>query len=78
VELANAYGELTNGAEQLERFEKSREFRRQRGAAEYGEPAAFNDILRRNALPVCTGSALGFDRLAMIALDAEDISEVLF
>jgi len=78
VELANAYGELTNGAEQLERFEKSREFRRQRGAAEYGEPAAFNDVLRRNALPVCSGCALGFDRLAMIAVNASDISEVLF
>ena len=78
VELANAYGELTNGAEQLERFEKSREFRRQRGAAEYGEPVEFNDVLRRNALPVCTGSALGFDRLAMIAVDADDISQVLY
>ena len=78
VELANAYGELTDGAEQLKRFEASREFRKKRGAAEYGEPAAFNDVLRRNALPVCTGSALGFDRLAMIAVDAEDISEVLY
>lgn len=78
VELANAYGELTNGTEQLERFEKSRAFRRQRGADEYGEPVEFNDILRRNALPVCTGSALGFDRLAMIAVDAEDISQVLY
>ncbi len=78
VELANAYGELTNGTEQLERFEKSRDFRRQRGAAEYGEPAEFNDVLRRNALPVCTGSALGFDRLAMIAVDADDISQVLY
>ena len=78
VELANAYGELTNGAEQLARFEASREFRRKRGAAEYGEPAAFNDVLKRNALPVCTGSALGFDRLAMIALDAESINEVLY
>ena len=78
VELANADGELTDGAEQLARFEASREFRRKRGAAEYGTPAAFNDVLQRNALPVCSGSALGFDRLAMIALDANDISEVLF
>lgn len=78
VELANAYGELTNGAEQLARFEASREFRRNRGAAEYGEPAAFNDVLKRNALPACSGSALGFDRLAMIALNADDINEVLF
>lgn len=78
VELANAYGELTNGAEQLARFEASRAFRRQRGAAEYGEPAAFNDVLRRNALPPCSGSALGFDRLVMIAADAEDISEILY
>ena len=78
VELANAYGELTDGAEQLARFEASREFRKKRGAVEYGEPAAFNDVLRRNTLPVCTGSALGFDRLAMIAMDAEDISEVLY
>ena len=78
VELANAYGELTDGAEQLARFEASREFRRKRGAAEYGEPAAFNDVLRRNALPCCTGSALGFDRLVMIALDADDIAETAY
>ena len=78
VELANAYGELTEGTEQLARFEASREFRRKRGAAEYGEPAAFNDVLKRNALPRCSGSALGFDRLAMIALDANDINEVLY
>jgi len=62
----------------LARFEASRAFRRQRGAAEYGEPAAFNDVLRRNALPPCSGSALGFDRLVMIAADAEDISEILY
>ena len=78
MELANAYGELTEGTEQLARFEASREFRRKRGAAEYGEPAAFNDVLKRNALPRCSGSALGFDRLAMIALDANDINEVLY
>ncbi len=78
VELANAYGELTNGQEQLARFAASCEFRKKRGAMEYGEPEAFNDVLRRNALPVCTGSALGFDRLAMIATDAGDISEVLY
>ncbi len=78
VELANAYGELTNGAEQLARFEASRQFRKARGAAEYGEPAAFNDVLKRNALPKCSGSALGFDRLAMIAVDAQSIDEVLY
>ena len=77
VELANAYGELTDGTEQLARFEASREFRRKRGAAEYGEPTAFNDILKRNALPRCSGCALGFDRLAMIAVDAENINEVI-
>jgi lysyl-tRNA synthetase class 2 len=77
VELANAYGELTNGAEQLKRFEASRDFRKKRGAAEYGEPEAFNDILKRNALPRCSGCALGFDRLVMIAADADDINEVI-
>ena len=78
VELANAYGELTNGAEQLARFAASREFRKQRGAAEYGEPAAFNDVLQRNALPACSGCALGFDRLVMIAADAQDLSQITY
>lgn len=78
VELANAYGELTDGAEQLARFEASRLFRKQRGAVEYGEPAAFNDVLKRNALPACSGCALGFDRLAMIGIDAQDIAEILY
>jgi len=76
VELANAYSELTDGAEQLARFAAARDFRRQRGALAYHRPAAFEAMLAAGRLPRCTGSALGFDRLAMILCDAEDLGAV--
>ena len=38
VELANAYSELTDGAEQLARFAAARDFRRKRGATVYPPP----------------------------------------
>ena len=76
VELANAYSELTDGAEQLARFAAAREFRQKRGALEYHRPAAFEALLAAGGLPRCTGCALGFDRLAMILCDAADLGEV--
>ena len=76
VELANAYSELTDGAEQLARFAAAREFRKRRGAPEYGRPAAFEALLTAGKLPRCTGCALGFDRLAMILCDTADLGEI--
>jgi lysyl-tRNA synthetase class 2 len=75
VELANAYGELTDPAEQRARFEACA---RERAAA--GKPVypLDEDFLRalESGLPPCAGAALGVDRLTMVLAGAEDLSDV--
>ena len=76
VELANAFGELTDVDEQRRRFEiemteKSRL---------YGERYPIDeDFLSALAImPPACGSALGFDRLVMLATGASRIEQVLW
>lgn len=76
IELANAFVELTDAAEQRARFVADRA-RRQ---ALYGGPDWPMDEALLAALPTlprCAGIALGFDRLAMIAAGVDDIRGVL-
>lgn len=75
LELANAYGELLDPAEQRARFEATLRFRAARGMLSY--PVA-NDFFAALAagLPQCSGCALGLDRLAMVFTDAADIAQV--
>ncbi len=75
VELANAFGELTDAAEQKTRFKKSAEFRAREKMARYPEPEAFYAALDKG-LPESSGCALGIDRLVMILCDADNIGEV--
>ncbi|MBL8629888.1 MAG: EF-P lysine aminoacylase GenX, partial [Rhodospirillaceae bacterium] len=77
VELANAFGELTDAAEQRRRFEHDRKMHQEL----YGEaPALDEDFLAAldAGLPVSSGCALGFDRLVMLASHASDITDVLW
>ncbi len=76
VELANAYSELTDAAEQRARFAADRAlFTRLYGAA----PPVDEDFLEAvEKLPPCAGAALGFDRLVMLASGASDITDVLW
>jgi elongation factor P--(R)-beta-lysine ligase len=77
LELANAFGELTDPAEQRRRF-ASDQARKQ---ALYGETYPVDeDFLAalEHGLPECAGIALGFDRLVMLATGAEHIEEVLW
>lgn len=76
VELANAFGELTDAGEQRRRLlaemdEKQRV---------YGERYPLDeDFLAALAqMPQASGSALGFDRLVMLATGAERIEQVLW
>jgi lysyl-tRNA synthetase class 2 len=77
LELANAFGELTDAAEQRVRFAGDQA----RKQAFYGETYPIDeDFLAalEHGLPQCAGIALGFDRLVMLATAAEDIEDVLW
>ena len=78
MELANAFVELTDAAEQRARFVEDRA----RRAALYGDVGweMDEDFLAALAfgMPASAGIALGFDRLAMIAGGAERIDQVLW
>ncbi|MBE7451901.1 MAG: EF-P lysine aminoacylase GenX [Kofleriaceae bacterium] len=75
VELANAFGELTDPVEQRARFEDDLAVRRDRGLATYPLDEKLLAALAEG-LPPCAGIALGVDRLAMLVLGAATIGEV--
>ncbi|WP_027488830.1 EF-P lysine aminoacylase EpmA [Allorhizobium undicola] len=76
VELANAFGELTDAAEQRRRFEAEMAEK----ARIYGERYPLDeDFLAALAImPEACGIALGFDRLVMLATGAPRIEHVLW
>ena len=76
VELANAFGELTDAAEQRRRFELEMAEK----ARVYGETYPLDeDFLAALALmPEASGIALGFDRLVMLATGASRIDQVIW
>jgi lysyl-tRNA synthetase class 2 len=77
LELANAFGELTDAAEQRARFLADQVRKRRLYGHTYPIDEDFLDALE-HGLPACAGIALGFDRLVMLATGAEDIEEVLW
>jgi lysyl-tRNA synthetase class 2 len=76
IELANGYHELLDAAELRTRSAKHNALRAADGRSTL---PAENKLLAamEHGLPQCTGVALGFDRLAMIAAGAKSIDEVL-
>jgi lysyl-tRNA synthetase class 2 len=76
VELANAFGELTDVAEQRRRLEAEMDEK----ARVYGERYPIDeDFLAALArMPPASGCALGFDRLVMLATGASHIDQVLW
>ena len=77
LEIANAYGELADGAEQRRRFEAAAAERAALGEADYGGlDEDFLDDLSSGRFPLCGGIAIGVDRLAMLLCDAASIAEV--
>jgi elongation factor P--(R)-beta-lysine ligase len=76
IELANAYGELTDPVEQRARFEADLAARKERGLPCYPVDEAFLAALDEG-LPPCAGIALGVDRLVMLVTGAGHIRDVL-
>jgi lysyl-tRNA synthetase class 2 len=85
IELANAFVELTDVAEQRARFVADRAHRHALAHAGSDTPPGHDwpldeDFLAALAhgMPASAGIALGFDRLAMIAAGADRIDQVLW
>lgn len=76
MELANAFGELTDHYEQLRRLEEEREERRLAGKEVYSIDMEFIDALRIG-MPESSGIALGVDRMVQIFTGCQNIDDVL-
>jgi elongation factor P--(R)-beta-lysine ligase len=76
VELANGFGELTDAGEQRRRFTEAMDEKQRR----YGERYPLDeDFLAAVAeMPQASGTALGFDRLVMLASGATKIDQVVW
>ncbi|MEQ9561146.1 MAG: EF-P lysine aminoacylase EpmA [Woeseiaceae bacterium] len=75
MELANGYVELRDAAEQERRWQEDLRVRRERGLDAVPLDARLLAALR-HGLPACSGVAVGFDRLVMLAEGADDIARV--
>ena len=75
-ELANGYHELTDAAEQRQRFERDLRQRESRIASLPSLDERLLDALALG-LPACAGVALGVDRLLMAMMGSERIADVL-
>jgi lysyl-tRNA synthetase class 2 len=76
VELANAFGELTDVAEQRARFEAAMAEKQRIHGERY--PVDEDFVAALAAMPPASGIALGFDRLVMLATGARHIEQVIW
>jgi lysyl-tRNA synthetase class 2 len=77
MELANAFSELTDAAEQRRRFQADMVLKKQLYGYDYPVDEDFLAALE-HGLPDCAGIALGIDRLVMLLAGADRIEEVLW
>ena len=76
VELCNGYGELTDPGEQVSRMLQEVQSRLASGQPELPIDQRFISALHEG-LPPCSGNALGFDRLVMLATGAQVLADVV-
>ena len=75
LEIANAYDELADGQALRVRFEQDNLARKQRGLPVM--PIDDNLLAACDALPPCSGIAVGLDRLLMVKVGAETLEQVI-
>lgn len=78
VELANAFGELTDPLEQKERLIKEREERRKLGKSVYDIDEDFISALGSDKFKTAAGIALGVDRMVMLLCGEKNLEQVIF
>ncbi|CCP04455.1 putative lysyl-tRNA synthetase [Erwinia amylovora Ea644] len=76
IELANGFRELTDSREQRQRFEQDNHKRAVAGLPQQPIDTYLLDALAEG-MPQSSGVALGVDRLVMLALKAERLSDVI-
>ena len=76
IELGNGFHELTNGPEQLRRFEQDNAQRKNMGLDIMPIDKKFIAAINFG-LPACAGVALGVDRLLMLVLRCSEIDQVI-
>ncbi len=76
IELCNGYSELTDYDEHIRRFEEMNRLREKLGVDAYPLPLRLLEVIKAG-MPASTGVALGLDRLCMLMLDCQDISEII-
>jgi lysyl-tRNA synthetase class 2 len=76
IELANAFGELTDSAEQRRRFIAEMDEKERIYGRRYPLDEDFLAALAR--MPAASGCALGFDRLVMLATGAPSVEHVMW
>ena len=76
IELANGYHELLDAAELRRRNAAANEARKSDGKQPLPEESRLLQAMDAG-LPSCTGVALGFDRLVMLAAGAKSLAEVM-
>jgi len=76
MELANGFNELTDANEQLKRFESDNQKRINMGLTQVTPDHNLINALA-SGMPECAGVALGVDRLIMLALQKNQIKDVI-
>lgn len=76
IELANGYVELTDPQEQLSRFQKDQQIRKQRHLPNIDIDEQLI-AAQQHGLPECAGVAVGLDRVLMLVTNSVDIKELI-
>ena len=76
LEMANGYTELTDATQLAHRMEKVMADLTAQGVRDLSIDEDFLEAMA--GLPPCAGVSVGMDRLAMLVLDRDDISEVVY